>query len=229
MSTIKGADLLVLAAYAPELVGLRATLGTGLAGVVQGVRVVCATVGVGLPAAGAGTMRHLREARPRAVILLGSCGAYPRRPAPALLTLTVPERVQLVDPSVIAERAAFPAPMQTSIETDPVLAQGLASVGAEVRRGSLATTLSITTDDVLAVRVGKRSECEYENLEAFSVGLACALSSIPFAAVLAVTNVVGSEGRQQWSKHRRKAAELGARLVLDFIHRGARGLPARRQ
>ncbi len=90
MSTIKGADLLILAAYAPELVGLRETLGTGLAGVVHGVRVVCATVGVGLPAAGAGTMRHLREARPRAVILLGSCGAYPRRPAPEEMLTIAP-------------------------------------------------------------------------------------------------------------------------------------------
>src|SRR3954467_139738 len=54
MSAARAADLLVLAAHAPELVGMRATLGTGLAGVIRGMRVVCATVGVGMPVAGAG-------------------------------------------------------------------------------------------------------------------------------------------------------------------------------
>jgi nucleoside phosphorylase len=117
--------------------------------------------------------------------------------------------------------------MQTVVEPDAVLSHGLASAAPGVNRGKLATTLSITTDDVLSVRIGKRSECETENLEAFSVALACASLSVPFAAVLAVTNVVGAEGREQWGKHRRKAADLSARLVLDWIHRGAKGLPAR--
>ena len=56
---------------------------------------------------------------------------------------------------------------------------------------------------------------------------ACAALDVPFAAVLSVTNIVGSEGREQWAKHRRKAADHSARLFLDWIHRGARGLPAR--
>lgn len=227
MNTVNGADLLIVAAHAPEFVGLRAALGTGLAGVVGSVRVVCAAVGVGMPVAGAGTMRQLRDARPRAVILVGSCGAYPKRAVPALLDLVVPERVQLVDPTVLADKAAFPAPMQTSLDTEPLLSHGLAGTVADVRRGRVAATLSITTCDVLAARIGKRSECDTENLEAFAVGLACAALAVPFAAVLAVTNVVGSEGREQWSKHRRKAAERSACLVLDWIHRGARGLPAR--
>ncbi len=227
MTTSKGADILVLAAYAPELVGMRATLGTALAGVVRGLRVVCATVGVGLPTAGAGAMRHLRDAKPRAVILLGSCGAYPKKPAFAPLEAVVPERIQLVDTAVVLDKAAFPAPMQTVMEPDPVLSHGLATCLPGVRRGQLASTLSITTDDTLAARIGKRTGCDTENLEAFSVGVACAGLPLPFAAVLVVTNLVGSEGREQWSKHRRKAADHSARLLLDWIHRGAQGLPAR--
>ena len=36
-------------------------------------------------------------------------------------------------------------------------------------RSELATTLSITTDDALAARIGRRTQCCAENLEAFSV------------------------------------------------------------
>lgn len=227
MSTAKGADLLVLAAHAPELVGLRATLGTDLAGIVRGLRVVCATVGVGMPVAGAGAMRHLRDARPRAVILLGSCGVYPKQEELSLLDLVVPERIVLVDTAVIAGKAAFPAPMQTVIATDDVLSRSLCGDGTAVHRGSLATTLSITTDDTLAQRLGKKCGCETENLEAFAVASACAVRSLPFASLLSITNVVGSEGRKQWTRYQRRAAEASARALLDWIHRGARGLPAR--
>ena len=227
MSTAKGADLLVLAAHAPELVGMRATLGTGLAGVVRNLRVVCAAVGVGMPVAGAGAMRHLCDAKPRAVVLIGSCGIYPRQAAHAPLELVVPERIRLLDPTVLGGKAAFPEPMQTMLETDDALSHGLASTATAIHRGTLATTLSITTDDVLAGRIGKKTECIGENLEAFSVGLACAAAGVPFAAILAVTNTVGSVGREQWSKHRRKAADRSASLLLDWIHRGARGLSVR--
>lgn len=227
MSTSKSADILILAAHAPELVGFRGALGTSLAGVVRGLRVVCATVGVGMPVAGAGTMRHVRDAKPRAVLLVGSCGVYPKQAAHAPLDLVVPERISLVDATVLGGKAAFAAPMQTVSVPDATLAHGLASCEHEVHRGNLATTLAITIDDVLAGRLGRKSECQTENLEAFSVAVACAAVPLPFAAVLAVTNTVGSSGRAQWAKHQRKAAERCGKLVLDWIHRGARGLPAR--
>jgi nucleoside phosphorylase len=227
MPTIKGADLLILAAHAPELLGLRDALGTGLAGVVEGLRVVCATVGVGLPAAGGGTMRHVRDARPRAVLLLGSCGLYPRRAEWKPLLPVIPKAVRLVDATVLADKAAFPAPMQLVLEPDKALAEGLAQSEPSALRGTVATTLSITTDDQLAGRLGRKTSCCAENLEAFSVALACAARDLPFAAVLVSTNLVGSSGREQWSKHQRKAAERGARLVLEWLARGARGLQTR--
>ncbi len=227
MSTTKGADLLVLAAHAPELVGMRTTLGDSLAGVLRGLRVVCATIGVGMPVAGAGTMRHLRDAKPRAVLLIGSCGVYPKQVEYLPLQLVVPERINLVDASVLGGKTAFPAPMQTVLAPDAALSHELACVEPHTLRGQLAATLAITTDDVLAARLGSKSGCQTENLEAFSAGLACAALDLPFAVVLAVTNVVGSHAREQWAKHQRKAAEQCARIVLDWIHRGARGLPTR--
>jgi nucleoside phosphorylase len=227
MATTKGADVLILAAHAPELLGLRGALGNALAGVVEGLRVVCATVGVGMPVAGSGTMRHVRDARPRAVILLGSCGLYPSRTEFRPLRPVIPKGIRLVDSAALSDKAAFPAPMQLLLEPDPALSNGIAEGDPNALRTELATTLSITTDDALAARIAKRSGCCAENLEAFSVAIACAARDLPFTAVLVSTNEVGSSGRAQWSKHQRKAAERGAKLLLDWIGRGARGLPKR--
>jgi nucleoside phosphorylase len=215
---------LIVAAHAPELVGLRAALGPGLSGVVASVRVVCATVGVGLPAAAAGTMRHVRDTRARAVLLLGSCGLYPRRAEFRPLLPVVPTRVRMVDSSVLAGKAAFPAPMQLMCTPEPKLSDALAQSDPSVLRGEVATTLGITTDDTLARSLGRKSGCCAENLEAYSVALACAVRDLPFCSVLVATNAVGSEGREQWRKYQRKAAERGARVVLEWLERGARGL-----
>lgn len=224
MASIRGADVLILAAHAPELVGLRDALGPDLHGLHAGVNVVCATVGVGLPAAAAGTMRHVRDARPKAVILLGSCGLYPRRVEFRPLLTVVPTEVRLVDGSVVAEKAAFPAPMQLVREPDMRLSDALAQSDPTALRSAVATTLGITTDDTLARTLGRKSGCAAENLEAFSVSLACAARDLPFASVLIATNEVGSKGREQWRTHQRDAAERGARLVLDWLERGAAGI-----
>lgn len=224
MASTRGADLLILAAHAPELVGLREALGPDLAGEIASLRVVCATVGVGLPAAAAGTMRHVRDAKPRGVVLLGSCGLYPRRVEFRPLQTVVPTEIKLVDGSVIADKAAFPAPMQLVREPDPRLSDALAQTDPTTLRGAVATTLGITTDDGLARTLGKKSACAAENLEAFSVALACATRDLPFASLLVATNEVGSSGREQWRTHQRDAAERGARLILDWLERGAAGL-----
>jgi nucleoside phosphorylase len=161
------------------------------------------------------------------VLLLGSCGLYPRRAEFRPLAALIPTGVRLVDASVLQEKAAFPAPMQLLCEPDRGLSNCLAESDAGTLRGELATTLGITTDDTLARAIGKKSGCAGENLEAFSVALACAARDLPFASVLVATNAVGSSGREQWRKYQRKAAERGAKLVLDWIEQGARGLPER--
>lgn len=130
----------------------------------------------------------------------------------------------MVDPNVLAEKAAFPAPMQLLIEADAALSDGLSERAANALRGDVATTLSITTDDTLARSIGRKGGCSGENLEAFAVALACASRDLPFASVLVATNAVGSSGREQWRRHQRKAAERGARIVLDWLEHGARGL-----
>jgi nucleoside phosphorylase len=66
---------------------------------------------------------------------------------------------------------------------------------------------------------------EAENLELFPVAHASLSSGIPFAAVLGVTNLVGSTGRPDWLKYHRDAAIAAAEVVVTWLHNGAPGLP----
>jgi nucleoside phosphorylase len=216
-------DVLIAAAHPSELKGLRDALGRSLSGRVRGLRVAASTIGVGVPAAAIGTIRALREHEPRALVLLGSCGVYGRAP---LLTAAVPETMQLVDAAVIAGRAAFPEPMPVRAKVHRALSAGIVrSAGKGVLRGSLATTAGITTSDGLARRIAQGSGCLVENLEGVAVGLACESERVPFAGLLVVTNVVGKRGREQWFENHGAAAQRGAAIVLEWIERGAPGVP----
>jgi len=224
MSDARNADLLILAAHAPELAGFSVALGPELSAVVSGVHVTCATVGVGLPAAAAGVAQRLSEVHARAVLLVGSCGVYPSRALFQPLQPVIPAQVKLVDASVLAQKAAFPGPMQLSHATHSAISDGLAMQDVTALRGALATTLSITTDDSLAHAIGEHSQCDAENLEASAVALGCAARSMPFACLTIATNAVGSSGREQWRTYQGQAAERAAQLTLDWLERGAPGL-----
>jgi nucleoside phosphorylase len=162
------------------------------------------------------------------VVLLGSCGVYPSGVEYLPLDIVVPSRFHLFDPSVAAGKAEFPDPMQTVLDPHPLLSAGLvASAGARCRSAPLATTLAITTDDAIARAVHPATGLEAENLELFPVALACRAAEVPFAAVLGVTNMVGSQGRTDWTKYQREAAIAAAEAFLTWVHNGAQGLPHR--
>jgi len=70
-------DVLVVAPHAPELEGLAAVLGRDLCTQLNGIQVVAKSVGLGLPGVAGGTTQRLEQLRPRALVLLGTCAAYP--------------------------------------------------------------------------------------------------------------------------------------------------------
>jgi nucleoside phosphorylase len=224
-------DVLLVAAHAPELVGFRSELSDAFEGVIRGLHVRAKTVGIGMPAAASSMGRRIVQLSPRAVVLVGSCGIYPGRASVEgrgsvePLDILVAERAVLVDSAVVQQRGAFPDPMQVSVQADAGLGLGLVAQAERARRSVIGTTLSITTDDALANAIGQSGVCDAENLEAFSIALACAQANIPFAAVLGVTNVVGSTGRVDWGRFQRQAAVSVAELVLRWLHNGAQGLP----
>jgi nucleoside phosphorylase len=219
-------DVLILAAHAPELVGLRPHLGEGLHAIVQDLHVVAKTIGVGMAVCGAGAANRIHQLAPRCIVLLGSCGIYPGPHAYRPLDLVIASRCHLFDPSVAAGKAEFPGPMQTLLDTHPTLSAGLAAHGGpRARIAEVATTLAITVDDAVASQVQPRTGIEAENLELFPVALACRAADVPFAAVLGVTNVVGSTGRQDWRTFQRDAAIAAAETIISWVRTGASGLP----
>jgi nucleoside phosphorylase len=204
-------ELLIVAAHELELQPLRQRLASA------GVHLPNAVVGVGMAAAAAGTARALERTGARRVVLVGSCVGYPGSGLPLLSLLAVRGSV-LVDAATLDGRAALPEAMPQRCACDRDLHELLTALPG-VHDGTVATSLSITTDDALGRALEERSGCTAENLEVLAVGLACATHAACFGALLCCTNQVGARGRAEWAMHSARAAELTADAVMRCIAR----------
>jgi nucleoside phosphorylase len=191
--------------------------------------VVTSAVGIGLSAAAVGTARVIEVVRPRVVVLVGTCGAYPHVDAPALRAdgglaigdVAVARRVRLVDGAWAHHWAAFPEAMNVLAETTPSLAQAFVTHGG--RMCDVATTLGVTTDDATALRIARESGCATEHMEAHGVATACAAAGVAFGAVLGVANMVGGRAREEWRAHHRDASSRAIDVVTRWLQAGAVG------
>jgi nucleoside phosphorylase len=218
-------DLLIVAAHAPEMAGLRPWLSDSLIGQIRGLAVRGKAVGIGMAVAGPATARGILATQPRAVLLVGSCGVYPNLSQYRPHDVIVSSRISLVDHAVNAGRSVFPGPMQTTIDCNSLLAAGLAAAGGRVSTAPIACTVAQTVDDTVAASVHPTTGCDAENLEAFAVGMACRASDLPFTAVLGVSNIVGSTGQHDWKQFQRAAVNAAAEVIVTWVQRGAQGLP----
>ncbi len=215
-------DVLLVAAFHPELAPLRPLLGEGLRGRLGGLDVAAAVVGIGATMAAAGTAMRLSELGPKRVVAMGTCGAYAEGGLAmgglAVGDVAVARRVLLVAPSVIDGLAQFPEPMSVVSEAHPGL------VGALVARGGKATdvaaTLAITVDDAAAWRIARSTGAGAEHLEAHGMAVACAARGIPFGAAFGVANRVGSGAREEWRRNHRDAAASAAAIVTAWLTSG---------
>jgi futalosine hydrolase len=213
-------DVLVVAAFAPELEGFEETLGGAATGDPAAPRRVFARpVGIGLVGAACGATRALEAERPRAVVMTGTCGAYAGSGL-SIGDVVVGRCVWLVEPAVVLGQAAFPDPVPVRVEAHAPMAAAFAAAGA--RAVEVATTLAVTTDDGLAARLATCGAVEH--LEAFAVASACEAAGVPFAAVLGVANSVGSSGRAEWRAHHAVAGRAACDVVARWILAGAPGL-----
>jgi futalosine hydrolase len=214
-------DLLVVAAFEPELAGLEAGLQLHMQrlwGERVGVVVCAVPVGVGLVEAAFGTASRLGVCRAGAVILVGTCGAYPESGL-SIGDVVVARSTLLVAPAVVEGRAALPDVMPSRVNASEAITADLASLGAQIV--DVATTLAVTTDDILAAELAKCGAVEH--LEAFAVASACMKENVPFAAVLGVANRVGSRGRSEWREHHAAAGRAAVSYVTRWIEAGALG------
>jgi len=217
-------DLLLVAAFHPEIAALRPALGDALERQIGGLAVAAKVIGIGLPGAAVGLAARLEALKPRGVVMLGTCGVYAGAPL-TIGAVAIARSVRLVEPAAVEKRAAFPDPMSLVHAAHPGMGDALIATGGH--EADVATTLAITTDDALAARVARETKCSIEHLEAFGAASACAAFGVPFTAALGVANVVGSHARDEWRANHRAAADAAIALVLSWVHAGAPGLPAR--
>lgn len=188
--------MLFVAAFEPELAKLREFRPSLWA----------APVGIGLAAAAVGTARALTGRAPKAVVLLGTCGAFPGRGL-AIGDVVVAAGVCLASAAVARGEGAMPPPMTEVLPCD---ASVLRVRGKSVQ---VATTLAVTTTRELADAMARSTGCDVEHLEAYAVAVACRAAGVPFLAVLAVANEVGPQGREQWAQHHQRVSDALAEEV----------------
>ena len=218
------ADILIVAPVASDLEALSALLGRGLSGSCAGLAVVANAVGIGMPSASGRTGARIESLRPRVVVLVGTCAAYPGR---GLVPgqVVVGDRIVLADAMVLQGRSSFPDPMAVSLETHRVITSALVGVG--MRKVGIGSPISTTTDLAVASAFAMRLSCDVEYSEAFGVGLACAPTQVPFVAVLGVSHEIGPAARESWRVNHRNASHAALGLVMSWIQAGAVGLAHR--
>lgn len=217
--------MLVVAAAAPDLVGLRAHLGEGLEGTIRGLVVRSKVVGFGAGVAGATTARGIAALSPRAVVLVGTCGVYPGLPQYQPHDVVVTSRVIALDHAVLQGGAEWPTPMSTAFEASAAMAAGLSTNRHRTHAAPVASPPALTRSDALASRVTSVTGAHAENTDVLGVAAAAAGASVPFVGVLGVANIVGSTGRSDWQQFQREAVTQAASAVVAWIHTGAAGLP----
>lgn len=213
--------LLVVSAFAPELAPLRRQLRrAGPRDAIIAGRLICQPVGVGLVAAAVGATRALAAWSPRAIVFVGTAGAY--APSPAIGTVGIADQIMLASTAAARGDGFLPAPMPTRLATSPsvsrqLLAAAVSLPRAVARRVNVANPLAITRSLALARRLALGTGAEAENLEVFAVASAARSLRVPFAAVLGIANRVGPAGHRQWMAHQREATRAACAVVMAFI------------
>ena len=211
-------DVLILAAFHPELAPLRSLLGEGMSARVGSLQVVARVVGIGLPMAAVGTATVLTEVTPRVAVMVGTCGAYA---GTGLSTgdVVVARRLRFGATGVAEGLAQFPDPMSLSTSVTESLADALLRSGGKA--ADVVTTPAVTVDDAAADRLARWAGAQAEHLEAYGAAMGCAARGIPFTAVLGVANAVGSRARDEWRANHRRAAAAAAEVVTRWLQQGA--------
>lgn len=160
-------------------------------------------VGVGPIVAAVRAATLLERKRPEAVVMIGTGGAYPG--GPAIGRAVKSSRIGW-SYGIAAMGLGYVPRAPAPVDADPDL---LAALDLEAH--AVLTVGAITTDPTLALRLS--DGWTVEHLEAFSVALACREASVPFVAVLGISNDVGPDAHVQWLTHR-DAAQAAARAAI---------------
>jgi hypothetical protein len=184
---------------------------------------ICAELtGVGLVDAAVGAARLIEQHKPEAVIFAGTCGAH-QQSRFAIGDILIATEAALCSGDVVRAWMRFPGLLSTRLTTDQALSKIIIGrwyhtrCQAEVQRGTVSCTMGVTEDEALAQSLYEHDRTDAENLELFSVLRAA--GSIPTAAALGVTNVVGPNGGRNWKANYEGSMLAIGRLAAAAVYR----------
>jgi nucleoside phosphorylase len=146
-------------------------------------------------------------------LLTGTCGMYPETSAlyePG--SLFAPSSVRLADGMVAEGRGYFPGAMQQEF---PLEAEFWHQ--DRVLHGSCLSPAAITSDDALAVLLGRHYRAVAEQMECFAFAAACREFNVEASALFAVSNMVGAAGHAQWLSNHEWVVENACRLIVESL------------
>lgn len=226
------ADILIVGASAPELIGIRDHFGTSFEGVVRGLTVQTKLIGYGPAVAASGTARAIAMLSPRAVVLVGTAGVFPGLEplVPGLgpyqpYDVLVATKVSTLDHAERRGEAEWPTAMPTSFEPSLVIATAIAAGRHRFFTAPIASPMTLTRSDEQAAQAARSGVGHAESTEAYGVAAAAVGADVPFACVLGVSHLVGSTGRADAPRFQRAAASKAAAGAIGWLQAGALGLP----
>lgn len=156
---------------------------------------VAEIAGVGPIDAALGAADAIARHQPSRAIFLGTAGGYPASRIGSEWMVVAGE-VVLLSGDVVEGAMRLPDLVCSRLQCDPALTRRLA--GSELPVVRVGCTLGITENNSLATAIGVKGEVDVETMEVFGVARAAEREGVPFASVLGITNVVGSEGGAGW-------------------------------
>ncbi len=166
-------------------------------------------LGVGPVAAGVAAGAWLSRARPEAVLLLGTCGAYPGGPAVGAVVASARLGLGSAASALGAGYVPMPPP---PLSGDPLVLGDLDLPAVRV-----LTVQAVSTSPALVAAFG--ADWDVEHMEAYAVARACADHGVPFVALLGVANVVGPDAHAEWRRNR-AAMEAAVQAVAARVRVG---------
>ena len=164
-------------------------------------------LGVGPVVAAARMAAALVQRRPDAVVMMGTAGAYSR--SGLEIGQAIAARRCGLSHGVAAMGLGYVPRPPAAVECDRALLER-----TDLPRASVLTVGAVTTDTVLAGRLS--DGWQVEHMETFGAACACAQQSVPFLAILGISNVVGPDAHAEWLVHR-NGAQDAARAAVEAL------------
>lgn len=209
--------VLICGAFAPEIDLLLPLAGRRieLRNQVYELRVI--ESGIGALNSGLRVAEALRNNPEAELLFVGSAGAY-RQDQTLLQSFAFAKDFRCVDLAVVCGQAKALEGVYPSLNFVPgEFASVLAATPLPWVTGTANSTNSIS---LCAAEEFSASGLDFENLECYGIALAATKARRPFSAALALTNLVGPQGSEEWRRNYRTCSlkmQNGIVALIDSL------------